>query len=81
MRILHPIVASALSIYLYLEANRLKREYKIITTHIKVLVLMGVALGLLNVFSNIILPLSILHLLIADLLWIMYIYKIAEKIK
>lgn len=81
MRILHPIVASALSIYLYLEANRLEREYKIITTHIKVLVLMGVALGLLNVFSNIILPLSILHLLIADLLWIMYIYKIAEKIK
>ena len=81
MRILHPIVASALSIYLYLEANRLEREYKIITRHIKVLVLMGVALGLLNVFSNIILPLSILHLLIADLLWIMYIYKIAEKIK
>ena len=38
MRILHPIVASALSIYLYLEANRLEREYKIITRHIKVLV-------------------------------------------
>ena len=81
LRILHPITASFLSIYLYLEANRLEKDYKIFTRNIKILVLLGVSLGLLNVFSNIILPLSILHLLIADLLWIMYIYKIAEKIK
>ena len=80
LRILHPIVASFLSIYLYFEANRLQREYKVITKNIKLLVLIGVSLGVLNVVSNIILPLSILHLLIADLLWVLYVYKSAEKI-
>ncbi len=81
LRILHPIFASALSLSLYLEANRLKREYEIITRNIKVLVILGAFLGVLNVFSNIILPLSVLHLLVADLLWITYIYMSAEKIK
>ena len=80
LRVLHPIVASFLSIYLYSEANRLQREYKVITKNIKLLVLLGVFLGVLNVVSNIILPLSILHLLIADLLWVLYVYKSAEKI-
>ena len=81
LRILHPIVASVLSLYLYSEANRLEKEHRIFSRNIKALVLLGVCLGILNVFSNIILILSILHLLIADLLWITYIYKIAEKIK
>ncbi len=80
LRVLHPIVASFLSVYLYSEANRLQREYKVITKNIKLLVLLGVFLGVLNVVSNIILPLSILHLLIADLLWVLYVYKSAEKI-
>ena len=80
LRILHPIFASALSFYLYTEANRLQSEYKVITKNIKLLILLGVFLGVLNVVSNIILPLSILHLLIADLLWIVYIYISAEKI-
>ncbi len=80
LRVLHPIVASFLSIYLYSEANRLQREYKVITKNIKLLVLLGVFLGVLNVVSNIILPLSILHLLTADLLWVLYVYKSAEKI-
>ena len=81
LRILHPLFASALSVYLYSEANRLQSEYKVITKNIKLLILLGVLLGVLNVVSNIILPLSILHLLIADLLWIVYIYKSAEKIR
>ena len=81
LRILHPIVATALSIYLYSEANRLQKEYRILTKNIKVLVFLGVLLGLLNVVSNIILPLSILHLLIADLLWVVYVDKSAEKIR
>ena len=80
LRVLHPIVASLLSFYLYKESNRLEREYKIRTKNIKLLVLVGVFLGVLNVVSNIILPLSILHLLIADLLWVLYVYKSAEKI-
>ena len=80
LRILHPLFASALSVYLYSEANRLQNEYKVITKNIKLLILLGVFLGILNVVSNIILPLTILHLLIADLLWIVYIYKSAEKI-
>ena len=80
LRILHPIVASALSLYLYSEANRLQNEYQVITKNIKLLILLGVLLGISNVISNIILPLSILHLLIADLLWIVYVYKSAEKI-
>ncbi len=80
LRILHPIVASALSVYLYSEANRLQNEYQVATKNIKLLILLGVLLGVSNVVSNIILPLSILHLLIADLLWIFYVYKSAEKI-
>ena len=80
LRILHPIVASALSLYLYSEANRLQNEYQVITKNIKLLILLGVLLGVSNVVSNIILPLSILHLLMADLLWILYVYKSAEKI-
>ena len=80
LRILHPLFASALSVYLYSEANRLQSEYKVVTRNIKLLIFLGVFLGVLNVVSNIILPLSILHLLIADLLWIIYVYKSAEKI-
>ena len=81
LRILHPIVATGLSIYLYSEANRLQEEYKIFTKNIKALILLGVVLGVLNVVSNIILPLSILHLLMADLLWVVYVDKSAEKIR
>ncbi len=80
LRILHPIVASALSLYLYSEANRLQNEYQVKTKNIKLLIFLGVFLGVSNVISNIILPLSILHLLMADLLWILYVYKSAEKI-
>ena len=81
LRILHPVVATGLSIYLYSEANRLQEEYKIFTKNIKALILLGVVLGVLNVVSNIILPLSILHLLMADLLWVAYVDKSAEKIR
>ena len=80
LRILHPIVASALSLYLFSEANRLQNEYQVKTKNIKLLIFLGVFLGVSNVISNIILPLSILHLLMADLLWILYVYKSAEKI-
>ena len=79
LRILHPFVSTILSIFLFSESNRFKKEYAIDTSIIKVLVIVGVILGVLNVVSNIILPLSILHLLLADLLWIAYVYKSVEK--
>ena len=79
LRILHPFVSTILSIFLFSESNRFKKEFAIATSTIKVLVIVGVILGVLNVVSNIILPLSILHLLLADLLWITYVYKAVEK--
>jgi len=79
LRILHPFVSTILSIFLFSESNRFKKEFAIDTSIIKVLVIIGVILGVLNVVSNIILPLSILHLLLADLLWITYVYKSVEK--
>ena len=79
LRILHPFVSTILSIFLFSESNRFKKEFAIDTLTIKVLVIVGVILGVLNVVSNIILPLSILHLLLADLLWITYVYKAVEK--
>ena len=79
LRILHPFVSTILSIFLFSESNRFKKEFAIDTSIIKVLVIVGVILGVLNVVSNIILPLSILHLLLADFLWITYVYKAVKK--
>ena len=79
LRILHPFVSTILSIFLFSESNRFKKEFAIDASIIKVLVIVGVILGVLNVVSNIILPLSILHLLLADLLWITYVYKAVKK--
>ena len=79
LRILHPIVASLLSISLFFESNRLKKIYKLNTKSLKLMVLVAVTLGVVNVLSNIWLPLSVLHLAIADFLWITYIYVSIEK--
>lgn len=79
LRILHPIVASLLSISLFFESNRLKKTYKLNTKSLKLMVLVAVTLGVVNVLSNIWLPLSVLHLAIADFLWITYIYVSIEK--
>ena len=79
LRVLHPIVSTMLSLFLFYEAKRFKKDFGVNSEIIKLLVIFGVVLGSLNVLSNIILPLSILHLLLADLLWITYIYKSACK--
>jgi len=79
LRILHPIVASLLSITLFFESNRLKKTYKLNTKSLKLMVLVAVTLGAVNVLSNIWLPLSVFHLAIADFLWITYIYVSIEK--
>jgi len=81
LRILHPVVASGLSAVLIIESRKIQKDYKIDVKFFQILVFIAVILGVLNVLSNILLLLSILHLAIADLLWITYIYVSMDKIK
>ena len=81
LRILHPIVATGLSVALIIESRKIRKDYKIDVKFLQLLVIVAVTLGVLNVLSNIVLLLSIFHLAIADLLWISYIYVSMDKIK
>ena len=74
LRILHPIISSTLSIVLYVYATGIRKKYNVSVKPLQILILIAVLLGVINVLSNIVLPLSILHLAIADFLWISYIY-------
>jgi heme A synthase len=74
LRILHPIISSTLSIVLYVYATGVRKKYNVGVKPLQILILIAVFLGVINVLSNIVLPLSILHLAIADFLWISYIY-------
>ena len=74
LRILHPIISTILSIVLYLYSTGINKKYGVNVKLLKTFVIIAVSLGVLNVLSNIVLPLSILHLAIADFLWISYIY-------
>ena len=74
LRILHPIISSTLSIVLYVYATGIRKKYNVGVKPLQILILTAVFLGVINVLSNIVLPLSILHLAIADFLWISYIY-------
>ena len=74
LRILHPIISSTLSVVLYVYSTRINKKFGINVKLLKTFVIVAVFLGVLNVLSNIVLPLSILHLAIADFLWISYIY-------
>ena len=74
LRILHPIISSTLSIVLYVYATGIRKKYNVSVKPLQILILIAVFLGVINVLSNIVLPLSILHLAIADFLWISYIY-------
>ncbi len=81
LRILHPIVSSTLSLVLYFYSIRINKKYNIRVKPLQTLIFVAVLLGFLNVLSNIILPLSILHLAIADFLWISYIYVSIDIVK
>ena len=81
LRILHPIVATGLSVALIIESRKIQKDYKIDVKFLQLLVIVAVTLGVLNVLSNIVLLLSIFHLAFADLLWITYIYVSMDKIK
>ena len=81
LRILHPIVSSTLSLVLYFYTIRINKKYNIRVKLLQTLIFVAVFLGFLNVLSNIILPLSILHLAIADFLWISFIYVSIDLVK
>ncbi len=79
LRVLHPIVSTVLSFVLFNESKRLEDKFNLKTNQIKILVIIGVTLGVLNIFININIFLSVVHLLVADLLWITYIYTSMQK--
>ena len=81
LRILHPIISSTLSIVLYVYATGIRKKYNVGIKPLQILILIAVFLGVINVLSNIVLPLSILHLAIADFLWISYIYVSIDLLK
>jgi len=81
LRILHPIVSSTLSLVLYVYSIQINKKFNIRVKPLQILIFVAVFLGFLNVLSNIILPLSILHLAIADFLWISYIYVSIDLVK
>ena len=81
LRILHPVVSSVLSLVLYVYSTQINKKYNIRVKPLQTLIFVAVLLGFLNVLSNIILPLSILHLAIADFLWISYIYVSIDLVK
>ena len=81
LRILHPIISSALSVVLYVYSTRINKKYGVNVKLLKTFVIVAVLLGVFNVISNIVLPLSILHLAIADFLWISYIYVSIDLLK
>lgn len=68
LRILHPIISSALSVVLYVYSTRINKKYGVNVKLLKTFVIVAVFLGVLNVLSNIVLPLSILHLAIDNLM-------------
>ena len=79
LRLLHPIASTILSFVLFRESRRLEENFNIRTSQIRILVIVGVTLGVLNVLININIFFSVVHLLVADLLWITYIYISMEK--
>ena len=59
LRILHPIISSTLSIVLYVYATGIRKKYNVSVKPLQILILIAVFLGVINVLSNIVLPLSI----------------------
>ena len=80
LRILHPIGASILLLWMFSESSRLFKEEGILfAKNLNRLSVIVSLVGVLNVFFNINIILSILHLLFADALWGVYIYCNTDK--
>jgi len=81
LRILHPIISLILSLVLVTQSKKIQKNYGVDTKLLIYLVSASILLGLTNVITNIMLPLSILHLAMADILWITYIYVSIKKLE
>ena len=80
LRILHPIGASILLLWMFSESNRLfVKEGILFAKNLNRLSVIVSLVGVLNVFVNINILLSLLHLLFADALWGVYIYCNTDK--
>ena len=81
LRILHPVISLVLSLVLVTQSKKIQKNYGIDTKLLTYLVSASILFGLTNVITNITLPLSILHLAMADILWITYIYVSIKKLE
>ena len=80
LRILHPIGASILLLWMFSESSRLfHKEGILFAKNLNRLSVIVSLVGVLNVFVNINILLSLLHLLFADALWGVYIYCNTDK--
>ncbi len=79
LRIFHPIISLVLSLVLVTQSKKIHKNHGVDTKFLIYLVSASILLGLTNVISNIVLPLSVLHLAMADILWITYIYVSIKK--
>lgn len=80
LRVLHPVIATALIVWIFYEGRRLFSQENILSAQYLMIVSSIVALiGIINVVVNINIVLSISHLFFADLLWGIYIYSNMDK--
>ena len=81
LRVLHPVVATALIFWMFSEGRRLFVQEKILpAAYLITLTLIVASIGIVNVIANINIILSISHLFFADLLWGLYIYSNMDKV-
>ena len=81
LRVLHPVVATALIFWMFSEGRRLFVQEKILpAAYLITLTLIVASIGIVNVITNINIILSISHLFFADLLWGLYIYSNMDKV-
>ena len=81
LRVLHPVVATALILWMFSEGRRLFVQEKILpAAYLITLTLIVASIGIVNVITNINIILSISHLFFADLLWGLYIYSNMDKV-
>jgi heme A synthase len=80
LRVLHPVVATALIFWIFSEGRRLFVQEKILSAaYLITLTLIVASIGVINVITNINIIMSISHLFFADLLWGLYIYSNMDK--
>ena len=85
LRILHPLIAGSVGLYLLLIAGvlgnlRPSERVKRLARTVASILLAQIALGLVNVWLKAPIPLQMLHLLVADLMWISFVLLAVEAV-